>query len=331
VFSAIESTRQNSHASQIAVENYLTTPTVRALLARPFDSSPPTAQTKSVFETKTSAINVTPSSDARYDIKQLKEDALWLSASAKIDEVSALRIVVQECQARTTAKLLGRFSEAELASIRESAGDSKFSSPVTASLLSRGADITELQVDFVTDDNRRQRILLLYLSERRYFLECLKRLIQAYFIKNHLDLENERRQVLPVADDWLQRVGRGFVTADISKIEDFRLQCLLSIRKNVESIGNGSGWYNGERQELEVDSVRTHLTEATHTMEILFYMIYFDDEFPTSGMILRWFELLRDCGFFDQFVMVSSLHQLLCCCQAAHIMIEIDMLKFQDF
>jgi hypothetical protein len=137
--------------------------------------------------------------------------------------------------------------------------------------------------------------------------------------------------VLPVADDWLQRVGRGFVTADISKIEDFRLQCLLSIRKNVESIGNGSGWYNGERQELEVDSVRTHLTEATHTMEILFYMIYFDDEFPTSGMILRWFELLRDCGFFDQFVMVSSLHQLLCCCQAAHIMIEIDMLKFQDF
>jgi nuclear pore complex protein Nup188 len=165
VFSAIESTRQNSHASQIAVENYLTTPTVRALLARPFDSSPPTAQTKSVFETKTSAINVTPSSDARYDIKQLKEDALWLSASAKIDEVSALRIVVQECQARTTAKLLGRFSEAELASIRESAGDSKFSSPVTASLLSRGADITELQVDFVTDDNRRQRILFPGVSE----------------------------------------------------------------------------------------------------------------------------------------------------------------------
>jgi nuclear pore complex protein Nup188 len=237
----------------------------------------------------------------------VKTDALWLSGSAKIDEVSALRIVVQECQARTTAKLLGRFSEAELASIRESAGDSKFTSPVTASLLSRGADITVIKAEFATEDNRRQRILLLYLSERRYFLECLNRLVQAAYIKKCLDLETQKQNAAPAADNWLQGNGRVFITSDIKSTEQFRLRCIQAIRNNVESIGNGSGWYSGERQELEVEWIRTHLTEATHTMETLFYLIYFDDEFPTSESILRWFELLRDCGFFDQFTMVCRI------------------------
>ena len=315
VFSAIQSTRQGATFAHPSVESFLSDPIVRELLAKPFDSSPATAQTKSTFETKTSAINVTPSSDARYDIKQVKEDALWLSVTAGFDEVSALRIVVQECQARTTAKLLGRFSETELASIRESAGDSKFSSPVTVSLLSRGAEVAEIQADFETQDNRRHRILLLYLSERRYFLECLERMVHTYYLKRSLDLAKEegKGKAATVADNWLERNGRELLTTNISAVEQFNLQCLKAIRNNVESIGNGSGWYNGEVQELELESVRTHLTEATHTMELLFQLIYFDNEFPTSELVLGWFELLRDCGFFDQFNMVrdasSTSHQ----------------------
>ncbi|EPE32578.1 hypothetical protein GLAREA_07712 [Glarea lozoyensis ATCC 20868] len=328
VFSAIESTKRGAQDEQSVVESFLSNSTVRELLAKPFDRSTATAQSKSVFETKTSAINITPSSDARYDIKEVKADALWLSDSAKIDEVSALRIVVQECQARTTAKLLGRFSEAELASIRESAGDSKFTSPVTASLLSRGADITVIKTEFATEDNRRQRILLLYLSERRYFLECLNRLVQAAYIKKCLDLETQKRTTAPTADNWLQRNGRVFVTSDIKNTEQFRLRCIQAIRNNVESIGNGSGWYSGERQELEVEWIRTHLTEATHTMETLFYLIYFDDEFPTSESILRWFELLRDCGFFDQFTMEDpSLQSLVIPLQTASMTASLALLS----
>ena len=54
----------------------------------------------------------------------MKEDALWLSEKAQIDETSALRVVVEECQSRAAARLSAPFSEDELTNIREAAGNS---------------------------------------------------------------------------------------------------------------------------------------------------------------------------------------------------------------
>ena len=54
----------------------------------------------------------------------MKEDALWLSEKAQIDETAALRVVVQECQSRAATRLRTPFSEEELAGIRETAGNS---------------------------------------------------------------------------------------------------------------------------------------------------------------------------------------------------------------
>jgi nuclear pore complex protein Nup188 len=54
----------------------------------------------------------------------VKEDALWLSEKAQIDETAALRVAVEECQSRAAARLITLFSEEELASIRETAGNS---------------------------------------------------------------------------------------------------------------------------------------------------------------------------------------------------------------
>lgn len=54
----------------------------------------------------------------------MKEDALWLSGKAQIDETSALRVVVVECQSRAAARLSAPFSEDELINIRETAGNS---------------------------------------------------------------------------------------------------------------------------------------------------------------------------------------------------------------
>lgn len=222
------------------------------------------------------------------------------------DEVSALRIVVQECQARVSAKLLGDFSEEELASIREAAGDSKLSSPVTATLLSRGVDPVEAQAQFETEDNRRKRILALYLSERRYFLKCPERLIFAVYKKNaQNEGQNRKGKQTVVADTWLEASGRGILAA-IGQTEAFFLQCLIAIERNVQNIGSGSGWYDGTRPEIEADWVRTQLTEATHTMEILLQMVFLDANFPTSQLTLGWFRLLQSCEFFNAFSTVCT-------------------------
>ncbi|CAG8961829.1 hypothetical protein HYFRA_00014005 [Hymenoscyphus fraxineus] len=311
VFTVIHHHIEGTAEKEPAIERFLSDTTVRQLLSHPFDESKATPQSKSLFETKTSAINVTPSSDARFDINQVKADAGWLSSVGGFDEVSALRIVVQECQARASAKLLGPFSEEELTSIRESAGDSKFSSPVTATLLSRGADPVEIQAQFDTEDNRRQRILSIYLSERRYFLKCLERLLHAVSKKNaHDEGEAGKGKQTAVAHTWLEACGRDILAA-MGPTEAFFLLCLNAIEKNVRNIGAGSGWYDGARPEIEADWVRTQLTEATHTLELLAQMIFSDAQFPTSQLTLGWFRLLQSCEFFNSFSTEQSSLQTL--------------------
>lgn len=274
-------------------------------MSQPFADSKPTPQTKQLFETKTSAINVTPSSDARFDIGQVKADTLWLNEVGGFDEVSALRIVVQECQARVSAKLLGDFSEEELASLRVAAGDSKFSSPVTAILQGRGVDPIEAQTQFQTEDKRRQRILELYQSERRYFVKCLERLIFAALKKNAKNEGQKKGKQATVTHTWLEASGRDILAA-IGRTDTFFLQCLKSIERNVQNISHGSGWYDGTRADIESDWIRTQLIEATHTMEILLQMVFADAEFPTSQLTLGWFRLLHSCQFFNAFATVCK-------------------------
>ncbi|RDL41232.1 Uncharacterized protein BP5553_01211 [Venustampulla echinocandica] len=315
IFPAIQSSTNGTGATspQPAIEQFLSDPAVRDLLTSPFDAfPPPTSQTKSAFETKTSAINVTPSSNARYDIKQIKDDALWLTKIANLGEVSALRLVVQEYQSRTSAKLSGPFSEDELSSIRESAGDSKFSSPIALSLLSRGADATDIVAEFETEDNRRSRILLIYLSERRYLLKCIERLLYAFFILELPASEYGKGKQVGTADTWLGDIGRALVKS-IGPLETFALRCFEAIGNNVQNIGKGSGWYeeDGGRPDLEFEWVCTQIMEATHTMELIFQIVFFNTSLPSSQLVLGWFRLVQSCGFFDQFNMEEPTVQIL--------------------
>ncbi|KAG9228800.1 nucleoporin-like protein [Amylocarpus encephaloides] len=326
VYSAIQVAREDP-TLQPKIAHFLADPTVRELLFNPFKPSSATPQSKSSFETKTSAINVTPSSDARYGIKEVKGDALWLSKVGKLDEVSALRIVVQECQGRTAAKLLGRFSEDELAGIRDSAGDSKFSSPMTVSLLSRGADVAEIHAEFETEDNRRQRILLLYLSERRYFWKCCECLIHEHLFASLSATENGRVEHARTPLSWLGDAARVLGQVVEKSREDIVLQCIASIESNLQNAGRSSGWYDGTKSELESDWVRTQFTEATHLMEILFELL-FNADFPSSQVILRWFRLLCHYDFFSQITMEDpSLQTLILPFQSISMMVSLSILS----
>ena len=92
-------------ASDSHLESFFSDTQVQKLLARPFHPFSFTqSNTKAAFETKTAAINVAPTSNCEYDINKIKEDALWLSKEAQIDEVSALRIIVLEYQSRADRK-----------------------------------------------------------------------------------------------------------------------------------------------------------------------------------------------------------------------------------
>jgi nuclear pore complex protein Nup188 len=270
-------------------------------LSKPFDAFPqPSQATKTAFEQKTSAINVTPSSSPRYEIKEIKEDALWLSKIANIDELSALRVVIEECQSRTAAQLLGRFSEEELISIGEAAGNSKYSSPIPVCLLSEGLDLEAIQKDFDLEDNRRQRIFRAYLSERRHLLKSTERLLHIVLNPDQA-YGNGTGKATEVKTSWLASHGRT-VASKLGPTDDFLLRCFKAIRGNVKNIENGSGW----QDDVELEWVRAQITEATHSMEIVFQMVDSARECTSSKVVLEWLRLADSCGFFSSFEMVCA-------------------------
>lgn len=218
------------------------------LLAHPFKAfSTPNQQTKSAFETKTSAINVTPSSNTRYDIKEVKEDALWLSKEAEIDEVAALRIVVGECQDRPSAQLLGRLSNEELTSIQEATGTSQASTV----LLSRDTDSETLQDDFESQESRRLRILRTYLSERRNLLQSLNIVCQKSFYPGPEGSGSGKGKDLEVPVSWVREIGKD-VCQKIGDQDKWIVEALSAIGINVGNIDGGSGWFeaDGGRQDM---------------------------------------------------------------------------------
>jgi nuclear pore complex protein Nup188 len=304
-FSAITSNVELESDHQAVFERFLLDSVVLDILAGPFEFfSEPSPQTKTAFETKTSAINVTPSSNTRYDIKELKEDALWLSKTAKIDEVLALRIVVQEYQSRASAQLQGRFSEEELTNLREAAGNSKYSSQIPVSLLSGGTDPEAIQKEFETEDNRRQRIFYTYLSERRYLLKCAEQLFHVFFAFQDTQTENGKGKGLEVASSWLETIGKALAARMASRdTEEFILGCIKAITTNTQNLGTSSGWsgVDGEREDVESAWARNQLLEATHAMEIIWEFLIFMLEIPSSQVALAWFRLQQGCEFFNNF------------------------------
>lgn len=295
------------------IECFLLDPEVLQLLEQPFDAhAQPSAQTKAAFETKTSAINVTPSSSAKYDVKEVKEDSLWLSKIAKIDEISALRVVVEECQSRTSAQLLGQFSEEELASIRDAAGNSQHSSSIPVSLLVQGLDPDAIQQQFIRQDTRRQRIFRTYLSERRYILKCTERLVDAVLSNRNLTTdENDKGKgkAVELAPSWQLTCGMALASRwDLDNVHPILLRCVRAVGTNLKNLGERSGWsdQDGERGDIEIEWARNQFTEAIHALEIVWQFLSTIVGVPSSQIALEWFRLQQSFSFFNSFESVCA-------------------------
>jgi nuclear pore complex protein Nup188 len=308
VYSAITSDIELPNEHRAVIERFLSDPEVVRLLAHPFDAYPPaSAPSKAAFETKTSAINVTPSPSAKYDIKEIKEDSMWLSKIAKLDEVSALRLVTQECQFRTSSQLLGQFSEEELASIRDAAGNNQYSSSIPVSLLVQGLDPDAIQQQFTRQDSRRQRVLRTYLSERRYLLKSSERLFDAAFLHQAREQKRSGRgkgKAVESEPSWQARSGMALASLhDMDNAHPTVLRGIQAVSANLNNLAEGSGWSDpdGEGGDIDAEWVRTQFIEATHVMELIWQFIANVMGIPTGRVVLEWFRLQQSYGFFSNF------------------------------
>lgn len=285
-----------------AVSNFLLDARVRGLIKDPVKAfEKPSPQTKSDFETRTAAINVTPTQSDRYDIRTIKEDASWLSQNVDINEVAALRIVTIEFQDRPQSHLCGALSTQDVINLQQAVGaDGSQANSLLASIAAaETVDVDKIWSQFNTEANRRQRLLEMYMSERRYFM---------LFLDNVLHLMLERTFVEPSApiaalSDQLLRATFGDNTG-LTRLRHGPREELLARYMALlpDCVANAE---NGPTRvltsvELELDWLRTVLTETTHLMSSIFQLVdLVEDAFLPAETVSAWFTFIDAYGFMD--------------------------------
>ena len=303
-------------AENVSLKRHLEDPQTIQILARafsPFQS--PTPQTKSSFETKTSAINVTPSSQARYDIKQIQEDTLWLSKQTNIDEVSALRIAILEWQTRSAQQLLRDSPDEPSAYRHRGGGASNFRASVFepgSSLLAKSVQGKKSTKSFDERGSRYRRLLETYLSERRCILKCNEILTLIAFN------DSNRSSSVPEIQkkdkmSWLREVGASVLStwnlddATRGKSKHPIIEAVDALRTRLEGMTQGSGWLQdeGAQEDIELAWARSQVLEMIHIMQIVFHLLEASTDLVRSSAILSWFRLMKDCEFYDNVQLVS--------------------------
>lgn len=301
-----------------SLEKHLTDSQTLDLLKRSlYPDSPPSPESKSNFETKTSAINVVPSPQGRYNIKQIQDDALWLSGEAKVNEVAALRIVVLGRQTRPAAQLQESCLAHDLPSTGGSLNGSRFQPALSASrsiLLSKpAANGINTAEPSDSDTVRRSRLFNIYLSERQYRIKTCKHLIITALLRagDGKARPSGRSSSIP---EWVDKAGNDILTAwDIQGVSQLSSKNIFidgidAIRSRIRGLEGGCGWFpdRGPREPIEAAWCESQVIEMVAILEILLAMFGNLARLSRSDVLLSWFKLMSDYGFFEAFEPVSQ-------------------------
>jgi nuclear pore complex protein Nup188 len=290
---------------------FLTDPYFHYLLRAPNKTfETPTAQSKADFETKTAAINVTPTPNDQYDIKEIKEDALWLSNIVNISEVAALRIAIIELQSRARSHLCTILSSQDVANIKDAAGaGGTTASTVLAIADSSAVEADTIWADFESSNGRRSRLLAIYLSERRSFAMtadyCLAFMMTAKPTAPKSPLEQLQAAA---AKAFLQTPNRPtFHYIQLLPVYlDYLRGCLgLASGPNQEMVKSASLL----AEDFELQWTRTCLTEAIHAMTVVFQLLWMARlNFAPPVIVSKWFNIMATYGFLDSLSASSRMH-----------------------
>lgn len=253
----------------------------------------------------------------QYDINQIIDDALWLSKETGIDELSALRIVVQEWQTKSTAHLLSGFSEEETASLQDVATSNGFGTSFLG-LQSSIPPATNVNNDPAVSTNHQSRLIELYLAERRYILKVCEWVLHAHIREIALaTTSNAYGKHTGKGKDqssWEAEVGRTILEADDSegvptpRLGKVMLDCIDALQNRVDELQKGSGYFKDEGGRVDVEEAwgENQILEAIHIMQLIFLLIDSSTEITPSNIILAWLRFTSRYGFFDQFALVST-------------------------
>ncbi|PFH60380.1 hypothetical protein XA68_11043 [Ophiocordyceps unilateralis] len=282
--------------SSSALQSFLSDEFILALLNDPSKAfAPPDEASKVDFDTKTAPINVASASTDGFDIKTIKSDAEWLSKNARVNLVAALRVVLIEMQSRPRRHLTGPLSSQDASNLQEAAGLQN--SQGACFLYDLGAastlDVDEITADFDKPDSRKRRLFDTFLTERRSFMMTMEYLFSLQLYR--------RLPILTSADRGLATLYRLQPMADnMASLLPAYLKVVCDCMGGIEE---GLGSLTDDAllllQEVELDWIRSLLTETIHALSVAFQLVdSLGSEFPPSDAVNQWFSLMEVYGFF---------------------------------
>ena len=266
-----------SSLSELSFTKQIQDPAAIQALTNCFTPAKPSSKSKSELEALTSAINVTPTPNDRYVIKEMKEDALWLSEVVRIDELQSLRLTLLEWQSRPARQALS----------------------ITGIPESENFDSVKL---------RRQRLLETHFRESQWLFRCVEQIITGQltsFDGRETVLQNDARAstARAIRESWgLDR--RQDSTCD----PKWLTSATVYLQTQVDSIQSRSDLMSQDSmQEYANEYLHTLCTETmilriVHGLQIILLVQWSLPRPAPPAYVLGWFSWMDTNMFHRNFL-----------------------------
>ncbi|KAF1983941.1 hypothetical protein K402DRAFT_465561 [Aulographum hederae CBS 113979] len=257
-----------------------------------FDLRPPADPFKKALDQRTAPISVT--AGAGYEIKELKEDAVWLSEQANINQEAALRVVILEWQTRAATKLREGLSEGEQLSVQDAVG-ARFGT----SLLGELPPIAAQATDFNSQPARRRRLLKIHLSERVHAIKVSSLLLRVVPLEQRSRYTKTEPWLEPATNSLLSVVGLN--DADLQRLLPTKIEELLgALQDRFDRLDRGSGWFVEEDGDPLLEELwnTAQITELTHLLLLLSGWTTALKAIPSPSIVMAWFTFASQMCWF---------------------------------
>jgi nuclear pore complex protein Nup188 len=291
-FSNLESALSNT-----TLESFISDSETRLRLARPFEPFPAASKlTRHAYEKITAQINAPESLEEDYNVKQLKDDALWLSKDLGIDEPSALRCAIVERRQRPADILAGKVQNG---SNSQDLTQSYFGKSQAAA----GAIEEKSGVDFEDTELRRQRLLKVCLEERSAASACSALLISlaAGISDNDLPATPSSSKT-GTQTTWIMSQARLVHDDIVGKLQTGTLSpCIQAATALAKTLEGSAQWPTAlkDRPELAAAYYDAVIQDLVNVMRVALVLAFAPGTSVSPADARDWFKLMGSTGFFS--------------------------------
>jgi nuclear pore complex protein Nup188 len=312
----------DSISSSSSLDAFFNDQSVLSILSAPLTPfASPSVQSKTEYETRTAAINTVPAEAGQYDVSQIKEDALWLSKEAQIQETEALRIVLVEWQQRSASRMLADWSQDERLGIQNAAANAHFRQSVNP--------ILELdqKSTFDTQEQRRPRLLNTLYAEKSSILAisalllglALPRDLQPHALRTRNSLRNAAAVI------WKAQQP----SSQSTKPPSFFLQCVDTLRSNLESLVNPDKWPSmvSADEQFAHSYIKAIFTQLVLILRLAYVHIFSLNQVPDADCVVHWFSLMDESAFLSALPEFPETSDLVIVVRCLTSLISLEVLK----